>query len=207
MELHFFETNYAVIRNKFVNFAANMKNEETKSIVYSHEVLEFVTVAVQYCAFLEQAEGSDRRTFVDTMLKLLPLLYLKGALIPKYEPMTGDSLQDYVTEENYNIVRNNIAFVMGEQDDYLDVFVEDMKYSESPILCTISENLADIYQDLKNFACTIKDGIEESMELALFECKCNFETYWGLKTANTMRALHEVRYSMGEDDLEEDTPY
>lgn len=184
-----------------------MRNEESKSIVYSHEVLEFVTVAVQYCALLEQAESTERKKFVDTVLKLLPLLYLKGALIPKFEPMTDETLQDYVTEENYDIVRNNIAMVMGEQDDFLDVFVEDMKYSESPILCTISENLADIYQDLKNFVCTMKDGIEESMELALFECKCNFETYWGLKTANTMRAMHEVLYGMSEDDYGEDTPY
>lgn len=169
--------------------------------------MEFVTVAVQYCAYLEQTDNIDRKNFVDTMQKMLPLLYLKGALIEKYEPMVDDSLADYVTEENYNIIRNNIAYILADQDDFLDVFVEDMKYSESPILCTISENLADIYQDLKNFVSAFKDGIEESMELALYECKCNFETYWGLKVANTLRALHEVKYSMSDDDMDEDTPY
>lgn len=185
-----------------------MEIDNQKSIVYSHDVLEFVTVAVQYCAFLEQSEGTDRMNFVDKVLKMLPLLYLKGALIPKYEPLTDVMLQDYVTEENYDIIRNNIAVVMGEHDDYLDVFVEDMRYSDSPILCTVSENLADVYQDLKNFVCAMKDGMEDTMEEALFECKCNFENYWGLKVANTMRALHEVRYNMNEDDLEDiDTPY
>lgn len=184
-----------------------METDNNKSIVYSHEVLEFVTVAVQYCALLEQSEGMARKNFVDTVLKILPLLYLKGVLSPKYEPLEEVSLQDYVTEENYDIVRNNIAFVLGEQDDFLDVFVEDMKYSDTPILCTISENLSDIYQDLKNFVCAMKDGIEETMEEALYECRCNFENYWGLKVANTMRALHEVRYSMDEEDLDEDTPY
>lgn len=184
-----------------------MKEKESKSLVYSHEVLEFVTVAVQYCALLEQAETLDRRNFVETIQKLLPLLYLKGALTPKYEPMVDDCLQDYVSEENYNIIRNNVAYIMGEQDDFLDVFVEDMKYSESPILCTISENLADIYQDLKNFAYVMKVGTEEAMELALYECICNFETYWGLKVANTMRALHEVRYAMEDEDDDKNAPY
>lgn len=183
-----------------------MNNNESKSIIYSHDVIEFVTVAVQYCTLLEQTEGVERKNFVDTVLKVLPLLYIKGALVMKYEPMIDMYLQDYVTEENYNIVRNNIAVVMGSQDDFLDVFVEDMKYSETPILCTVSENLADIYQDLKNFACAMKDGDEETMELALYECKCNFENYWGLKVANTMRALHEVRYSLGEDDLDDEMP-
>lgn len=199
----------SVIPNIFVNFATIMETVNQKSIVYSHDVLEFVTVAVQYCAFLEQEEATERKKFVDTILKLLPLLYIKGALIQKYEPIEDVTLQDYVTEENYDIVRNNIAYIMGEQDDFLDVFVEDMKYSEAPILCTISENLADIYQDLKNFVSAMKDGMEEIMEEALFVCKCNFETYWGIKVANTMRALHEVRYGMGEDEDidEEDTPY
>ena len=183
-----------------------MEKENQKSIVYSHEVLEFVTVAIQYCALLEQNEGYERKQFIDTTLKLLPLIYIKGALLQKYEPLSDITLQDYVTEENYDIVRNNIALIMGEQDDFLDVFVEDMKYSDSPILCTISENLADIYQDIKNFVCAIKDGTEEIAEEALFECKCNFENYWGLKVANTIRALHEVRYSMiddFEDELED----
>lgn len=184
-----------------------METDNQKSIVYSHEVLEFVTVAVKYCTFLEQSESAERKDFVDTILKLLPLLYIKGALIPKYQPLSDIYLQDYVTEDNYNIIRNNIAYIMREQDDFLDVFVEDMKYSDSPILCTISENLSDIYQDLKNFVCAMKDGINETMEEALFECKCNFESYWGLKVANTMRALHEVRYNMEEDDLEENTSF
>lgn len=188
-------------------FALNMETDNQKSIVYSHEVLEFVTVAVKYCTFLEQSESAERKDFVDTILKLLPLLYIKGALIPKYQPLSDIYLQDYVTEDNYNIIRNNIAYIMREQDDFLDVFVEDMKYSDSPILCTISENLSDIYQDLKNFVCAMKDGINETMEEALFECKCNFESYWGLKVANTMRALHEVRYNMEEDDLEENTSF
>ena len=106
--------------------------KETSSPVYQHEIIEFVTVAVQYCAFLEQAESKGREEFVDTILKVLPLLYLKGALLPKYELFSEEEPEDFVTEENYEIIRNNIAFVLGDKDDYLDVFMEDMKYSETP---------------------------------------------------------------------------
>ena len=135
--------------------------------IYQRDVLEFVTVAVQYCAYLEDLEERNRTEFVDTMSKLLPLLYLKGSLLPQYETYTDDVLSDYVTEENYNIIRNNIAFIMADKDDYLDVFVADMKYSDEPILMTISENLADIYQDIKNFAYIYKQGVEEEMMSAL----------------------------------------
>ena len=123
-----------------------MKKEE-KSPVYGRDVMELVTVAVEYCAFLEQTEGKTRMSFVDTLMKLLPLLYLKAALLPKYEILDNDYYaEDFVTEENYDIVRANISIVMGEKDDYLDVFMEDMKYSEPPILATVIENLADMNQ-------------------------------------------------------------
>ena len=170
------------------------------SPVMQRDVLEFVTVAVQCCAFLESAEQKERNEFVDTMLKLLPLLYLKGLLLPEMEANEEVELVDTVTEENYDIIRNNVALVMGEKDDYLDVFVEDMKYSESPILVTVSENLADIYQDLKNFVSVYRDGTEETMSQAIVVCKENFETYWGQRLVNVMRALHEVRFCSDEED-------
>jgi len=198
----FFLLKIAMLRDIFRNFAAVM-NKEEKSPVYQHEVIEFVTVAVQYCAYLEQTESKSRNEFVDTILKILPLLYLKGALLPQFESLSDEGIyNDFVSEENYDIIRNNIAFILGEKDDYLDVFMEDMKYSDTPILTTISENLADIYQDLKNFACAFKDGNEESMMSAIVDCKENFKNYWGQKLTNVMRALHEVCYSSEEEDLD-----
>lgn len=165
--------------------------------------MELLTVAVEYCAYLEQADQHDRYELLDTMSKLLPLLYLKGTMLPEYESLSDDMPADYVTEENYNIIRTNIAYIMGEQDDYLDVFVEDMRYSDTPILMTISENLADIYQDLKNFAYIYKIGVEEQMMAAIEQCKQNFKTDWGQKLANVLRAIHEVKYSLPTTDIDE----
>ena len=178
-----------------------MKKEAT-SPVYRRDAMEFVTVAVEFCAFLEQLEGKERINVVDTLTKILPLLYLKGALLPKYEILEDYYPEDFVTEDNYNIVRANIHIIMGEKDDYLDVFMEDMKYSESPILSTISENLADIYQELKNFAMSYKHAVdEEQMMNALSTVKEEFQYSWGQKAVNVMRALHEVRYTSEEEYL------
>lgn len=175
-----------------------MKNQDNP--LYQRDILEFVTVAVQYCAYLEDSEGRSREEFVDTMSKLLPLLYLKGSLLPQYETYSDNMLSDYVTEENYDIILNNIAYIMADKDDYLDVFVDDMKYSDEPILMTISENLADIYQDIKNFAYIYKQGVEDEMMGALEQCNQNFKTDWGQKLVNVLRAIHEVKYSITDID-------
>lgn len=182
-------------------------NNDNNSSVYERDILELVTVAVEFCAYVENAAEKDRKIFISTMQKLLPLLYLKGVLAPKYElteECDADSLSSFVSMENYDIVRNNVAFVMGEYDSFLDVFVEDMKYSDTPILSSVSENIADIYQDLKNFVCAYKDGTEEMGYDAIVMCKSNFENYWGQRLVNVLRALHEINYG---ERINEDEDY
>jgi len=178
------------------------KQENRDSIVFNHDVLELTTVAVKYCQFVEQANSGERNVFVETLLKLLPLLYLKGMLLTDLDTDENVELVDTVTEENYDIIRGNVAYVMGEKDDYLDVFVEDMKYSDTPVLMTISENVADIYQDLKNFCMAMRDGTDEVRIEAVAECKLNFKHYWGQKLVNVLRALHDVEYSSNNDEDE-----
>lgn len=184
-----------------------MKNieKDNNKPVYSRDVIELVTVAVEYCAFLEQAREKTRLEFTDVITKILPLLYLKASVLPQVATLQEERwTEDFVTEADYDYVRAGIAATMAEKDDYLDVFVEDMKYSESPILATVSENLADLYQEMKNFAMRYKNSpSEEGMLDAIAEVKDEFRYSWGQKLVNVLRALHEVRYSE-EEDYQED---
>lgn len=183
-------------------------------VIFDRDVIEFVTVAAEFCKYLEQAEGKQRTTFVDTTLKILPLLYLKATLLPPCETLGEDQPEHYVTEETYEVLRMTLAGILAEKDAYLDVFMEDMKYSDQPITRYISEDLADIYQDIKDFIFVFQLGLNETMHDALAICQENFRLYWGQKLVNTLRALHEARYLQGdeeedmdsEEDSEEDDP-
>lgn len=171
--------------------------------IFDRNVVEFVTVAAEYCAFLERSADSPRASFASTALKLLPLLYLKATLLPRLVRVDDEAyLEHFVGEEDYEALRQSVAAVMGDRDDYLDVFVSDMKYSDTPIRKTISEDLADIWQDVKNFVCLFQSGMHDTMNDALVECADNFVHYWGQTLVNTLRALHEVCY--GENDDNED---
>ena len=181
-----------------------MRNMGKESqVIFDRNVIEFVTVAAEFCKYMEQAEGTRRPTFVDTTLKILPLLYLKATLLPTCETMGEDLPEHYVTEDTYEVLRMTLAGILGEKDDYLDVFVEDMKYSDQPITRYISEDLADIYQDIKDFIFVFQLGLNETMHDALAICQENFRLYWGQKLVNTLRALHEARYAQGESEEDE----
>ena len=165
-------------------------------VIFERNSVEFVTVAAQYCSFLEEAqEGMEREKFVDTVLMILPLLYVKALLLPEMEVIDdGEELETCVTEETYTLMNAQLADIMGDRDDYLDVFVEDMKYSDQPVTRYISEGLADIYQDIKDFIFVFRQGVNLNMHNALATCQENFRHYWGQKLVNTMRALHEVKF-------------
>ncbi len=172
-------------------------------IVFSRNTVEFVTVAAEFCAFVERAGEQSRKEFAGTLLKILPLLYLKAQMLPDEERLSDEELEDFVTEDSYEILRMNIYELLGDKDSYLDVFVDDMKYSDTPISRSISEDIADIYQDIKNFVCLFKLGINETMHDAIVECNEHFRQYWGQTLVNTMRALHDARYNTTLDDEEE----
>ncbi|MEY8708007.1 DUF5063 domain-containing protein [Bacteroides faecichinchillae] len=176
--------------------------EKESRTIFEKNVIEFVTVAAEFCRFLERAESMKRSAFVDTSLKILPLLYLKASMLPKCETIGDEAPETYVTEEIYEILRINLVGLMGEKDDYLDVFVQDMAYSDQPIKKSISEDLADIYQDIKDFIFVFQLGLNETMNDSLAICQENFGMLWGQKLVNTLRALHDVKYNQNDEEDE-----
>ena len=180
--------------------------EQTSQVIFDKNSIEFVTVAAEYCSFIERSRGADKKSFVDTALKILPLLYLKASLIPECELIGEGDLEVFVTEDDYEYVRLAVAHVMGAQDDYLEVFHPDMAYSDTPIKKTISEDLADIYQDLKDFIGVFQLGMNVTMNDSLCVCKDHFAEFWGQRLVNTMRALHDVKYNISDDDADADAP-
>ena len=160
--------------------------------VYSKDIVEFVTVGVEYCSLVERAHELDRREFNLNLVRILPLLYLKATLLPAEEMDEADDLEFYVTEEQYEYLRGAMAKLLGESDDYLEVFEADMAYSDTPLAASVSEGLADIYQDVRDLLEIYRLGNEELSQAAICRCRRNFVAYWGQKLVNVMRPLHAI---------------
>lgn len=167
-------------------------SESNTHYVYQEPAIEFVTVAVQVCLYLEQVAEHEKSDFIDKMLCLLPLLYLKARLLPKTNEEMDGYPERFVTEQEYEDLRLMVAQKLGSDDAYLEVFMEDMRYSDEPITAFISENIADIYQEIKNLACNYQTREEAVMNDALVSCLEGFEQHWGQKLLNVLRPLHAL---------------
>jgi len=157
-------------------------------------VLEFLTVTAEYCAFIEKIDEIPRKDFLGKLQKLLPLIYLKGTLLP--EIAIDDSfIEKYVTEDDWNFIQEKITTKLSELECYFDI-TEAVGYESGEMInISISEALADIYQDLRDFLAAYKDANDELMELAVFECKQNFKLFWGARVIGVLQELHLLIYS------------
>ena len=174
-------------------------------IVYSKKVIEFVTVAAETCLFLEHTEDFSKTDFIQKSVKLLPLLYLDASLLDIPEAVFEDIPERFVNEDDYQFVREQVEQLLGADDTYLEVFHPDMALSDTPIAAFVSENLADIYQELKDFAANYQLGDIDIMNDSLVACLEAFGEHWGQKLLNALRALHAVRFSDGFGTEKEDT--
>lgn len=170
--------------------------------VYDKNTIEFITVAAEYCSFIERCAGMSERMFLDKMSKLLPLLYLKMSLLPDMDTSSLSDLTTYVSERQYDAVRAQIQAIISEHDEYLEVFQEDMKYSDTPIVASISENLADVYQQLRDMIGNFQSADLAIMNDSLISCADEFRNYWGQSALNALRAIHNILYS--DEDLSEE---
>jgi hypothetical protein len=163
--------------------------------VFSRNVIDFVAVANEYCKYTEHASEIKGDEMLKIMQRILPLMYLKASLLPKLEPYFEDGNEKFVTESDWNGINEVLQEKFGTANDYLEVFDEKINDSEGPVVSSISENMADIYQDTKDFLLLYQTGTAEVMNDAVWECRMNFENFWGQKLVNSMRAIHKFIYS------------
>lgn len=112
----------------------------------------------------------------------------------------GWGIESVLDEEYYNSVRSSIEALLSPDDVYLEVFEEDMKYSDTPISASVAEGLADIFQSLYNFIETVREVPSEHISSVLTSAKEDFEHYWSRIACNLMRALNNIRYFNPSDD-------
>lgn len=163
--------------------------------------LSFIALTNEYCQVLENADNVTRDDFLASMLKILPRIYIIANDLEDNFAIGNYDIEPYLTEDVYTQVQNSLLRLLAEEDVYLEVFVEDMKYSDTPIAASISENLADLYQVFYNFIATLKDAPTDAQFELIGECKHDFHDYWGQILCNVLRAIHSVKCTPATSDF------
>lgn len=157
--------------------------------------IAFLGLCNEYCRAIDNAAETEKEDFVKEMLRLLPRIYISATDLETTEDEQDAMPDDAMEEEHYDSVCRTLESLIGEDDTYLEVFEEDMKYSDTPIGASVSEKLADLMQVFYNLIATARDIPSEMIPALLSSVKYDFENYWSRILCNVMRPLNQIRYN------------
>lgn len=166
----------------------------------SNNTLTVIALTNEYCHDIEHSSDITRDQFMAQMLKLIPRIYIAISDVELEGGYSEYYIEPALDELAYEQVRDMLKSTMGENDDYLEVFVEDMKYSDTPIVAFVSENLADLYQEFYNLIQSVKEAPNDARQSLVEQCKENFINYWGQILCNVLRALNDIFYNTSTQD-------
>ena len=161
--------------------------------VYSRKVLEMITVANEYCLFLEKAEDYSMDELLNFLQKISPLIYLKSALLPDMEVADEDAVEHYVSEEQWEALFNILYNKFGEKDQFFFIDHHERSHND-PVKGSLAESFTDIYQDLKDFILLYQNPLKAFKENAVVECKRLFASRYGYRLVNAQAAIHCIQY-------------
>jgi hypothetical protein len=169
---------------------------------YTPQIIEFTTVADQICRHLEHVDRFEKGDFLEAMQKLLTLLYLKSVNLPRLEPILDGGNERFVQESDWIRVDNAVSQLIGADNRFEELYDDDLHEGDESTVVTISEYMADVYQDLKDYCIQYQTGTEEVMNDALWECMLNFERSWGKKLLGLLRVIHRILYGKKSGEIE-----
>lgn len=143
----------------------------------------------------EQALGRVLRTLPALYAALFDLdPYGEGVLADAENYDTG-AVNAVVQEEQYEAVRSTWASLLGDNDVYLDTPVEDMRFSDTPVGVSLSEQIADIFQVTTDFAATMAEAPGEAVPDILADMKYRFASWLSETICAALKASNYIYQS------------
>ena len=175
-----------------------MTNTQTTDPTTSANVIDMLTVANEFCLFTEKAEKYNPDEVLQYYAKICPLLYLKGAILPVVEPDEDYLGERFVNEDQWESIYNSLLLVFPGTDEFYTLSYETG--DNIPLKASISEHLADVYQDLKDFVLLYQKNLAYAKQNAVYECRSLFVNHWGGRIAALLPALHAIAFPARQDD-------
>jgi Domain of unknown function (DUF5063) len=153
------------------------------------EVEYFAEGARQYCALIETAHRYPLTERLLNLATLLADLYAAGLRLPEVEQPDDERPDLNSTAPPWE--------GLGDLTFYWEV--GDPYQWEAPVVGSLSDDLLEIYHDLKRGLSAFEAGGEANVASAVWNWRSNFAKHWGEHAVDALRTLHRaIRRSIEE---------
>lgn len=161
---------------------------------YSNPVIEMLKVANEYCLFIERIGKFPADELYSFIQKLIPLMYLKGSLLPDIVVDEPEANERFLTAEQWESTFGELRNKFSDNDEFWILDLEGPDET-NPIKASISELLTDIYQDMKDFLLLYQKEGRASKQNAAREFKHLFFSHWGIRLIDLLKVIHSRKSS------------
>jgi hypothetical protein len=168
-------------------------NQEAEDLVgAAQEIEQFAGFAERYCRLIEEAQLYNKAAFLREAQPLLFALCSRAMELPDLEPDSESVLESEITDAAWRQVFNSLGTLLGKHDPYRVVFDPIDPEESEPVCGSLSDDLADIYRDLKNGL--ISRNSPEKLAEVIWEWKFSFQNHWGRHATEALRVIHSLLY-------------
>lgn len=156
--------------------------------VNSH-LSRFVEVAEEFCLLIENHAEYELREFLNRIREILPRLYLRALDLPDIA-IGSDELDREITHEEWAQLFSQLQQLLGASDYYWLVY-DPVEFSP-PVAGSLSDDLADIWRDLKNGLMHWPDATASIQREIVWEWKFHFHGHWSSHVVDALRAINSL---------------
>jgi hypothetical protein len=138
----------------------------------------FVAQATQFCDFIDCVNAVPLPERLQSLSELLARLYIAAINLPDVEP----------TDREFDVPTQKPHMSFDDVDGYWEVF--DPYEAEQPLMASLTDDITDIYSDLKKGLLMYERGADDDIADAVWHWKCQFEMHWGFHLVDALRAMH-----------------
>ena len=168
-------------------------------------VREFADVARRYVAAIDAANDLSPEEFLLAIHPILCELVYRASLLPDVD-YEGDFPADDMTLTQWSGIFEFLGSMLGEYDNYWEVFDPARVDDEDPITSGLSDDLADIYRDVA-VGLEPEDRFDHHIpEAAIAAWRFTFRSHWGLHAMTALRVIQAriAYHGLGDDLLDGD---
>lgn len=159
-------------------------------------ISDFVNKARQYCDLIERSRAVESSwTFAKQSLQSLLGLFAAALALPETESGSQQRVNDRIGHAEWEGIRRAIAERLS-RDVYWEVFDPMEVQPSEPVAGSISDDLADIWRD-------VKVGLEvfnADTNSAVWQWRFSMETHWGRHVAGAAAALTALCFGPHSDE-------
>lgn len=146
------------------------------------EFKAFIKSVNEYLSLIEDIDKIQAYELLFRSVVILPIVYSLGMMLPDVDPSTNEP-------ERYDgkSMMGAILEKIGKYDNYSEIF--DPIFENEIVVGSLSDDLADIYADLKGPMISFDSGREND---AIWQWKFNLKTHCGDHLVDSLRVIHRL---------------